>query len=248
MRTVQETIRSLDKEELAQAYALIYPKKIEPFYEEEDVDGETCGEIKKWTRNRIYELIDLVCGLETRKSADGRDGIIFGYPYPIGEYYGENMLQELVYVDELLRQEESATAYSYKLSEWEEVLGWRVADTKFTQRNRCKIMALALYEMTWFGYTPEDVRRAREEMYAEVEELERKAEEEKGKSNDKAEPRKEQGAKKASPFQERMTPETLLRRQYEEAKFVYSMFLRSREIYKILEGLPRRKKGKKAKR
>ena len=123
MRTIQEAIRSLDKEELAQAYARIHPRKIEPFYEEEDVDGVTCGEIKKWTRKRVYELIDLVCGLETRKSADGRDGIIFGYPYPIGQYYGEDMLQELVYVDELLRQEEFATAYSYKLTDWEEVLG-----------------------------------------------------------------------------------------------------------------------------
>ena len=238
MRTIQEAIRSLDKEELAQAYARIHPRKIEPFYEEEDVDGMPCGEIKKRTREGVAELIDLVCGLETRDSEDGHHCIVFGYPYPIGKYYGENMRQELIYEDELLRRGEEAPAYSYKFTDWAEVLGWHVADTKYPRENLCEIMALVLYEMTWWGFTPEEVAEQREKTFAEIDELE----EEEEVDEELAEFRKNfmrELDEYAAIDEARPLEEKLLERQYMQAENTYYSYLRGREMQEIVDTIQR---------
>ena len=242
MMTVQDAIRSLDKEELARAYSRIHLREIDPFYEEENVDEVTCGEIKKRTREKLAELIDLVCGLETREPENDRACIIFGYPYPMGSYYGEDIRHDLVYKDELLRQGEAAPGYAYSFTDWAEVLGYQVADTKYTQENLCKVMASVLYEMTWWGFTPEEVAKQRAETFAEVDALKAGEEEE---DEEDAEFREDfmRGLEEAHMRDEaRPLEEKLLERQYSEASDAYYRYLRGREIQEILEGLQRKRK------
>lgn len=238
MMTVQEAIHSLDKEELIQAYARINMHKLDPFYEE-TIDGLSCGEVKQNVREQTEKLIDLVRGLETKEPEDGRRCIVFGFPYPIGRYYGEDMRQDLVYEDELLIHGEYATSYSYKFADWAEVLNYQVADTKYTQANLCKVMALVLYEMTWWGFTPEEVAKQREETFAEVDALEAGAEEE---DEEDAEFREEfmRGLEEAHMRDEaRPLAEKLLERQYIQAEDAYFHYLRGREMRELLENLQR---------
>lgn len=234
MMTVQEAIRSLDKEELIQAYARINMHKLDPFYEE-TIDELSCGEVKQNVREQTGELIDLVLSLETREPQDGRRCIVFGFPYPIGRYYGEDMRQDLVFEDELLQQGEYATVYSYKFTDWAEVLGYQVADTKYTRANLCKVMALVLYEMTWWGFTPEEVAKQREETFAEVDALETGAEED---EEEDAEFREEfmRGLEEAHMRDEtRPLAEKLLERQYIQAEEAYFHYLRGREMREIMD-------------
>ena len=254
MMTVQEAIRSLDKEELARKYARIHLKEIDPYYEEENIDGVTCGELKKRTRERLGELIELVCGLKTRAPEDGRRFLYFAYPYPFGSYYGEDMRCDLVDEEELMRQGEAATVYGAELTDWEEVMGYRVVDTKYTQENLCEVMALVLYEMTWYGFTPEEVREEREEMSSEEEEAIKF-----GADMRSGEPEIlgkwdedliefaidlwRQTDEHAARQEARPLAEKLLEKQYNAAESTYHSYLRGREIREILEILRREREG-----
>lgn len=242
MKTVQEAMRSLDRETLAREYANIHPRTIHPFREDEDMDEVSCGEIKARTREGLNNLIDLVCELEPRAAEDGRRCIIFGYPCPKGSPSDLDVQQGLVYEDELLRQGETAPNYGYSLTDWAEVLGWLVADTDYTQKHLCEVMAQVLYEMTWWGFTPEAVAAEREETFAEEDEEEEPDEELSAFREQFTRELEECAAKEeARPLEEK-----LLQRQCEEAANAYGRYLRGRELAELAARLSENKKRDRA--
>ena len=254
MMTVQEAIRSLDKEELAKKYARIHRKEIDPYYEEENIDGVTCGELKKRTRERLGELIELVCGLETRKPEDGRRFLFFAYPYPPGSFYGVDMTCDLVEEKEIMRQGEAATVYGSELTDWEEVMGYRVADTAYARENLCEVMAQILYEMTWFGFTPEEVVKSREEMDSEEDKVIKFGEDLRSVEIEDEEEWDEDLVEFAIDFKRQLDEysarqearplaEKLLEKQYNAAMHTYHSYLRDRELQEVLEILRREREG-----
>lgn len=98
-------------------------------------------------------------------------------------------------------------------------------------------MALVLYEMTWWGFTPEEVAKQREKTFAELDALETGAEEEDEKDAKFCEEFM-RGLEEAHSLNEaRPLAEKLLERQYIQAEDAYFHYLRGREMREILENL-----------
>ena len=60
-----------------------------------------------------------------------------------------------------MKQSECDAKYSFKLSEWEEILGFLVPEYLVQKFGLETLMAAILYEMTWFGFSAEDIHKYR---------------------------------------------------------------------------------------
>ena len=54
--------------------------------------------------------------------------------------------------------------YSWILTDFEEIMGYYIAETESTIRNINDVLAQIVYEMTFFGYTQEDIEKERFEL------------------------------------------------------------------------------------
>ena len=60
-------------------------------------------------------------------------------------------------IDVFLKEADSAEKYSFKLTEWEESLGYLVPEYLVQEFGLETLMAAILYEMTWFGTSAEEI-------------------------------------------------------------------------------------------
>ena len=48
--------------------------------------------------------------------------------------------------------EEPETLWALEASQWNNILGYKIAEESLQKYNECLVFAAILYEMTWFGY------------------------------------------------------------------------------------------------
>lgn len=164
MKTVQEVLQTINRDHLLWAYMDYAPLTID-ICEKEAVDSLSFGEIKANYRRDFSNFLDWLCAATPRPDEDGKIGIIFGFPAP-----DLKVEHDLVFVDELQERGEKAFGMAYDMNDWEETLGYYVADTKYTHKNLCEVMAQVLFELKVYGNTPEEVVEGREQVLAQLEE------------------------------------------------------------------------------
>lgn len=59
---------------------------------------------------------------------------------------------------------EDGVKYAIEYCSWEEWLGYYVDDALFEKMSVCKIVACCLYEMTWGGFTQDDIKKHLDEI------------------------------------------------------------------------------------
>lgn len=237
MKTVQEVLRSINREHLLWAYVdydkpLVYVMDDEP-----ETEKLTYGEIKENYKANFHDFLDWLCEAEPRPDEDGKIGIIFGYPTP-----DSDVRHDLVFVDELQRHGEKTFGPAYDMNDWVETLAYYVADTKFTHKNLCEVLAQVLYEMRFYGSTPEEVAEGREQVLAQIKEsLENMPRPEEGQEERRdhyqilAEFDAER--KKALEHPESLSEEKRLELQYTDIYQDYADFLRAKELRTIIHQL-----------
>ena len=238
MKTVQEVLRSINREYLLWEYVECASPKVHVLDKEEKIEKLTYGKIKENYKANFHKFLDWLCQAEPRPDEDGKIGIIFGYPAPDLDVY-----HDLVFVDELQRHGEKAFGYAYDMNDWVETLAYFVADTRYTHKNLCEIMAQVLCEMQVYGLTPEEVTEGRESVFAQLEEsmenIPRPEEHQEGRHQDSyqiiAEIEADRKKTLANPGS--LSEGERLKLQYIDSWNDYADYLRGREIRKIIEQL-----------
>ncbi len=241
MKTVQEVLRTINREHLLWAYLDYAPLTID-VCDKEDIDSLSLGEIKENYRRDFSNFLGWLCAATPRPDEDGRIGIIFGYPTP-----DLKVEHDLVFVDELHDHGEKAFGMAYDMNDWEETLGYYVADTKYTHKKLCEVMAQVLYEMKVYGNTPEEVVEGREQVLTQLEEsLSNLPHAEEGEDRpDDYEIIEEFDAERKKALENPVSlPEgKRLELQYHDIVNDYAAYLRGREI-KIIMGQQGNKQGR----
>ena len=178
MKTVQEVLKSFAPEDLVDAYA---ERDNVKFYRLKwKGSGQMrYGKLKKKYRRYIRSFLDELLNIVPKEPENRKHGIIFAFPHVIES---NGPIHELVFYDELKKEGEQVSDYSYSLTNWSEIMGYLVADNRFTQENLLPVMAQVMYEMSWYGFTWAEVRKYGDGVVAIIEECEEQTRREEGEN------------------------------------------------------------------
>ena len=166
MKTVHEWIKETDIDKLTDTYFYEYPIE----YERHINSEKTVSEIKDAYRKRFYEFIEQLKSIEPKTLSDDERGIFFCH-----KAYGRDMKNPetvLCIESDILKCGKPQT-YSWILTDFDEIMGYYIAETETTIKNINDVLAQIIYEMTFFGYSQEDIEKER----LELEEAAKEAEE-----------------------------------------------------------------------
>lgn len=157
MKTVHEWIRETDIDKLADAYFYEYPIEYERYVNSE----KTVSEIKDAYRKRFHELIEQLKSIEPKSLSDDERGIFFCH-----KAFGRDMKNQetiLCFESDILKCDNPQT-YSWILTDFDKIMGYYIAATESTTRNINYVLTQIIYEMTFFGYSQEDIEKERFEL------------------------------------------------------------------------------------
>ena len=164
MKTVQECLIELDTTELVDEY--FYEHPVDYDYLEEPIKQLSVYDIQERSRKHLRDYIEYLRAIQVKNDEDGRKGLLFVFRMLHG-FSDIDLVHELVYIDELMRDGTKAEGYSYILTDPAEVMGFYVADTPLTQHSIVYLIVNVLFEASFFGWTSEDVKRERDLTFAE---------------------------------------------------------------------------------
>lgn len=142
MRTVQEILRETNIESLVETYFAEYPVH----YEMVEDKSRTLAEIQASVKGHLRRCIQSLLEMEIRPSPEN----VFYAVYCYGEERFPEICANLSYRSEILTQD-LPEHYAWELTDWAEILGSSVAETKLTVDYMKKILADIIEEMTFFG-------------------------------------------------------------------------------------------------
>ena len=157
MKTVHEWIKETDVDKLADAYFYEYPIE----YERHINSEKTVSKLKDAYRERFYDFLEQLKSIEPKSLSDDEQGIFFCH-----KAYGRDMKNSetvLGIKSDILKCDNPQT-YSWVLTDFDEIMGYYIAETETTIKNINDVLAQIIYEMTFFGYSQEDIEKERIEL------------------------------------------------------------------------------------
>lgn len=155
MKTVQETLREMDKEELMRQFFYEHPSKLDNFD-----DDLTIAQAKERANKVIGKYIER---LETMEVKPNDRQMIF-YMY---EYLGSYKLDQnrgLCTVADLQEKGIEAPNYGIEYTPQEEIMGYWVADTEMTQYYLNDLIVEIIWDASFFGVKQEKLPEAIKEL------------------------------------------------------------------------------------
>ena len=150
-----QILKSIDGKKLLSAYIKV-DKPMIKIMELEEIDGEIYSNIKNGYKVAWHEFYKAVLSLKPKTREIGKRGIIIGIKTVDHAIY-----HELVFEDEVIQYGEKTKGYGYSLVDWEEVVGYCVAETRYTRKHIYEIMAQVLHNMSFWGYTKKKIQEER---------------------------------------------------------------------------------------
>lgn len=161
MKTIQQTLKELDIEEVIDYYFATYP--IELFKDlDQKWDNKTVAECKEHGRSEIRRLIERLINMEPNPNVS-KKSILYASKI-ISEGRSHHVVEGLVDVEELLKAEDvsDVESYGYEFEWQEDTLGYYVADTALTQNNLLEIVVSYLFEVSFFGIDQEHIEEEKQ--------------------------------------------------------------------------------------
>ena len=233
MKTIQETIKELDKERLINHYLYKYPIQFETLKDED----RTVKQIKQRAHDRLSEYIDRLASLEIIEPEDGKHGLVFVHRF-LEDGFDEPIF-EMVVLEELLELGTAAQNYGIEFTKQEEILGYFVADSVYTQQNIYDLMAAVMFEASFFGFEQESLEQELADLDRSIKEIEE------GTAKTYTHEEVMEFFEKEFGFERERDPETEeeeeKKREINMASYEYSQMTRKRELENILKLLEEEK-------
>lgn len=161
METVHAWLKEVVAAKIADEYFSEYPIKYENFCRSK----KTVAEIKEAYRLRLLKFLEMLCKLEVDSTP--QDKILFCHK--VYSNYKKKVETVLCTSTDIFACDKPET-YSWILVDFAEVMGYYIADTELTKKNIYAVLAQILHEMTFFGFTQEELNEEREQLKASIKE------------------------------------------------------------------------------
>ncbi|RVU73123.1 MULTISPECIES: DUF6557 family protein [Lactobacillus] len=155
MKTVQQTLTEMDKEEVVNEFLNRHPAKLKEFN-----DDMTIAEAKSKSKELVEYYIDRLLALKTKPN---KDNMIF-YLY---QYLSNGIIHRkrgLSTIRDLETKGTTAANYGIEYTEQAEIMGYFVAETELTQYYLLDLMQEILWDASFFGIEQENLEDALNEL------------------------------------------------------------------------------------
>lgn len=169
MKNVQYYLNTLNLKELVNTY--FYRIK-DSLLENTDNDAS----IKELELRAKFEIIKYIKKLQNLsvKELDNQ-GILLAYEGFMFETTTEPVFS-MIYKKDLIENKETldkVESYAYELTPNEEIMGFLVSDSEYTQKHIYELIADVLYEASFFGYEETEKLQIKEELLQSVKDIEK---------------------------------------------------------------------------
>lgn len=166
MKTVQEYLRQADSEKLINMYLYDHPVNLNELPDE----IMSLKDSKEKVKTKLRQYIGRLRTMEIKTPSDGQEYVLFAHK--VFRDISEEEEYSLVCVQELLDVGTDAKSYAYECTRQAEIVGFKVADTKYTQQNIDGLLADVLYRASFFGFEQEYLEEKMKKLDAAIRELE----------------------------------------------------------------------------
>ena len=168
MKTVQQWLREIDRQELVNTYQFLYPPEFWRLKNEEISVAEVYRRQAEFLNDFIDELLKLTPSQEDTQMI-----------FLATSAYKDGLPDEqalLIAVDEL-DENSLPESYGWMLTDREELVGYRIADSDLTLDNICSILAQIIEESSFLGYSKDTFESERESLIQSLEQSKKDIEE-----------------------------------------------------------------------
>ena len=169
MKTVKDYLFELDVTQLVDTYFEEYGAKLFDLYwfnnptdyNDEHIDYDetvrelTVFEYAQAKRKELYDYFKFLKSVDVKESPNLKTCIIYAF----GKYeldYRNRWQVRLLFLEDLLTDPDNCKNRTFDAVEFSEVLGFRVADNKFTQEKIYRVISRVLYIASATGYRQEN--------------------------------------------------------------------------------------------
>ena len=166
MKTIQQVLREINKEELEKEWFSNYPVQ---FKDCNVVDDITLKEVLDIEHRNFRAFLEELCNMETDKDSDS---ILMICKVVDNELFWYDTI--LINKEELLNSNDlsDVESYAYEFNDRSETLAYYVSDTELTQNHIMELVITFLYELSFFGYDIEGLEEAQVRLEKSKEEME----------------------------------------------------------------------------
>jgi len=163
VKTIQQVLRSLDRERLAKDFIHKDSPKLCEIRQRTDLSVDALRE--SYTA-AFLAFFDELCGLEAKPEENGFRSILYAHKEIWESSWHAEIAVSLVHEDDLLQADDlcDVNVFSCEFVPREEALGFFVAENELTQRNIYDVAVEFLSELSFFGYQESAMEEKREEI------------------------------------------------------------------------------------
>ena len=166
MKTVQEYFIEADADKLINYYLYVHPVKLDDIAD----DSKTVSDFKEHVRNVLLKYIERLRNLEIEDSEDGKEYILFAHKMQQNGVEDESY--SLVCLQELGEKGIEAETYSYIFDRQAKIMGFKVSDAAYTQKNFVGLLADVMHEASFFGIEQQHLEEELQKLEASIKEVE----------------------------------------------------------------------------
>lgn len=166
MKTVQEYFRKADADKLINYYLHKHPVKLEDITQ----DNEKILDAKNRIRKRLKEYIERLRSMDIEDGEDGKEYILF--VHKMQQDGAEEDTASLVCRQELRDKGLEAETYSYVFDRQAKIMGFKVSDAAYTQKNLIELLTDVMYEASFFGFEQQHLDEELQKLEFSIKEFE----------------------------------------------------------------------------
>lgn len=160
MKTVQEWLKDIDRQELVNTYQYLYPTEFWQLKDREITVAEVYRRQAKCLTEFIDELLTLTPSTDDRK-------MIF---IAVSAYQdGHPEVETFLIAEDDLNNDRPPERYGWMMADREKLVGYKIADTEMTLDNISEVLAQILEEASFLGFSQDTFLAERESLNKSLE-------------------------------------------------------------------------------
>lgn len=171
MKTLQETLRSMDPNKLIDAFLDQHPVDLmKDFVDDQEL---TLKQARQRVRIKLERYINRLCNLKVNQHDDSEQFIFLESYVITGENNFYEPKMQLVKLDDVLHcHAKQLNSYDCTMTYQADLLGYWVADTPLTKEYQLDMLAEIIWEASWNGFNEETLDQSIKELEESVKEIE----------------------------------------------------------------------------
>lgn len=166
MKTVQEYFREADADRLVSYYLYKHPIKLEDISDE----NQKISEVKNHIRTMLKEYIERLCSMNIEVNEEGKEYVLF--VHKMQQDGVEEDSCSLVCLQELKDKGIAAETYSYIFDRQAKIMGFKVSDAAYTQKNLMDLLTDVMHEASFFGFEQQHLEEELQKLESSIKEFE----------------------------------------------------------------------------